>query len=161
MAKHNEHGFETPDPTPMTLPIGAEKPLTIEQQMARFLCGEFARQRQEMMPPDPLDNDDEDLEPLTQAELNAVVEDFENERTAKRGRRGDVPGDDETGADHASSGDSDSDSRSPTQKQRAEERTDRSEAEDQPSPGKRRGDVRTPAKNRENGQGRVDETVET
>lgn len=101
MSKHDEFGFETPDPTPMTLPIGAEKPLTIEQQMARFLRGEFARQRQEMMPPDPLDNDDEDQEPLTQAELNAVVEDFENER-AKTMR-----GADRSGSERPDSGDSD------------------------------------------------------
>lgn len=90
MNKH-VNGFEHPDPTPLAMPIGMQREPTLQEQMQRFIRGEMQRQRMDLMPPDPFDDADEDEDGrYTQAELNALVEDFENDRkqSAVRGTDG-------------------------------------------------------------------------
>lgn len=61
----DENGWEIPDPTPVALPIGAKRPESLQQQIARMVRSQFLLRRQadgfeSPEEADDLDPDDDD-----------------------------------------------------------------------------------------------------
>lgn len=46
-AASQDHGKETPDPTPVAVPVGHDRPLTLREEMRRFIRNELSQQAQE------------------------------------------------------------------------------------------------------------------
>lgn len=42
MARYNERGEELPDPVPLELPLGMSRPLTLQEEIRRFVRQEFS-----------------------------------------------------------------------------------------------------------------------
>lgn len=84
--KYDELGRELPDPTRVEIPVGFQKPESIEEKIARAIYTHEWRKRMEdsgFETPEEADdfdvNDDVDL-PTTQYELSAMQEDAAMER---------------------------------------------------------------------------------
>lgn len=74
MAKYDEFGRELPDPTPLSIPSGFRKPLSIHEQIKRFVREELSQvaedhKAESFEEADDFDVEDEDPDPLSPYEI--------------------------------------------------------------------------------------------
>lgn len=57
--KHTTDGLETPDPTPIEVPAGLHRPLTLAEQLARFTASSEAKEQLARLGADTFDEADD------------------------------------------------------------------------------------------------------
>lgn len=73
MAEYNERGQEIPDPRPVSVPAGFQRPLSLQEEIKRFVRSELSRQAEDAGQESFEEADDfevdEDPDPLSPYEL--------------------------------------------------------------------------------------------
>lgn len=94
ISRHDEKGFEQPDPTPVEMPLGFKRPLTLQEQIQRALQTERImagqRARGEETLEDSMDFDvaeDPDVLPATVHEVRDMAEETLAEGAAEYARQ--------------------------------------------------------------------------
>lgn len=80
MAQHDQFGREIPDPTPVSVPANWQRPLSLHEEIKRFVRVEMSRQaadqgEETFEEADDFDVDDDEVDPASPYEFREMPED--------------------------------------------------------------------------------------